>query len=88
MLIGAMVCAGGMWHLRRWALFLSWFIAGVIFAVGCLGARFAWSFWLLKEPSLGERVAAVLAPRVSLTVILPVVWLFYFTRQGVKALFE
>ena len=86
-LISAILCAWGMWHMRRWALRLSWFIAIAILAVGCFGVRFAWSFWLLKEPRLGERIMALLDPQISLTVILPIIWLFYFTRERVKALF-
>ena len=86
-LISAILCAWGMWHMRRWALRLSLCIAIAIFVVGCFGAHFAWGFWLFKEPRLGERIMALLDPQISLTVILPILWLFYFTQQRVKVLF-
>lgn len=86
--ISTILCAWGMWHMRRWALRLSWLIAIVIFVAGCFGVRFAWGFWLFKEPRLAERIMAVLDLQISLTVIFPIIWLFYFTQQRVKALFS
>lgn len=87
-LIGVLLCAWGLLCLRRWALWLSWALALGVLGLGCFGVWFAWSFWLSEEPTLVDRVKAVLNPQVSLTVLCPILWLIYFTRAKIRAQFQ
>lgn len=86
-LIGVLFCAWGLWCLRRWALWLSWVLALGTLGLGGFGVWFAWSFWFFEEPTLVDRVKAVLNPQVSLTVLCPILWLIYFTRAKIRAQF-
>jgi hypothetical protein len=38
-------------------------------------SHFAWTFWLFQEPTMAERIHAVLRPQVSLFVVVPILWL-------------
>lgn len=93
-IIGAIVfaasvlCAWGMWRMRRWALKLSWFIALAVFVCGCYGVYFMWTFWMSGEPTLWDRIKSVLHPLVVMHFVLPVFWLIYFTRPNVKGQFK
>jgi hypothetical protein len=86
-LIGAGASVRGMWRFRRWALRLSWALAAAAFAVGCYWAHFAWTFWLFQEPTVWDRVRAVLNPLILLWLGGPLAWLVYFTRPAVTARF-
>lgn len=86
-LIGVGAGVWGMWRLRRWALRLSWALAAAAFAVGCYWAHFAWTFWLFQEPTIWDRVRAVLNPLILLWLGAPAAWLVYFTRPMVTARF-
>jgi hypothetical protein len=80
-------CFVGLWKSKRWALWLSWALAATALVWGCTLIHFAWTFWLFSEPTLTERIANVLHPRVSVFVIFPVAWLVYFTRPKIRTLF-
>ena len=82
-LIGVGASVWGLWRLRRWALRLSWALAAAAFAVGCYWAHFAWTFWLFQEPTIWDRVRAVLNPLILLWLGAPAAWLWYFTRPYV-----
>lgn len=86
-LIGVGAGVWGMWRLRRWALRLSWALAAAAFAVGCYWVHFAWTFWLFQEPTIWDRVRAVLNPLILLWLGAPTAWLVYFTRPMVTARF-
>lgn len=85
--IAVIVCFSGLWRSKRWALWLSGVLAVAALAWGCYLIHFVWTFWLFAAPTLKERIADVLDPRVSVFVVFPVVWLFYFSRPKVRALF-
>ena len=87
-LIGTLVSVYGMWRYQRWALMLSRVLAGVAFLFGCYVAQFAWTFWLFQEPTLQDRMLAVLRPQVSLFLIVPVLWVVFSLFQGIKAKFQ
>ncbi|MFH0985565.1 MAG: hypothetical protein V1882_08520 [Candidatus Omnitrophota bacterium] len=80
-------CFIGLWKSKRWALWLSWVLAAAAFIWGCYLIHFVWTFWIFAAPTLMERIGNVLNPRVSVFVVFPAVWLFYFTRAKVRALF-
>jgi hypothetical protein len=77
----------GTLEVKRWALWLSWVLAAAAFVWGSYLVHFVWTFWIFAAPTLMERIGNVLHPRVSVFVIFPAVWLFYFTRGKVRALF-
>ena len=81
------LCFVGLWKSKRWALWLSWGLAAVALVWGCYLIHFVWTFWLFSSPTLMERIAQVLHPRVSVFVIFPAVWLIYFTRPKVRDFF-
>ena len=85
--IAVVVCFVGLWKSKRWALWFSWGLALAALVWGCYLIHFVWTFWLFASPTLSERIANVLHPRVSVFVIFPVAWLIYFTRSKVRALF-
>lgn len=87
-LIGVAFCSWGMWRLRRWALWLSWVLALWALGFGCFGVWFAWSFWFFQEPTLVDRVKAVLHPQITLRLLCPILWLLYFTRAKIRAQFQ
>jgi len=80
-------CFVGLWKARRWALWLSWALAVAALAWGGYLIHFVWTFWIFAAPTLKEQIVNVLNPRVSVFVIFPAVWLVYFTRPKVRALF-
>ena len=86
-LIGVGTSVWGMWRFRRWALRVSWLLATAAFALGCYWAHFAWTFWLFQDPTLWDRVRAVLNPLILLWLGGPVAWLVYFTRRYVTGRF-
>jgi hypothetical protein len=77
----------GMWHLKRWALILSWVLAGCALALGLYWVHFAWTFWLFDEPTFLDRVRAELNPIILLWWVTPSAWLWYFTRPSVTTHF-
>lgn len=85
--IASVACFAGLWRSKRWALWLSWALAAVALVWGCYLIHFVWTFWLFTAPTLAERIGNVLHPRVSVFVIFPVVWLLYFTRPKIRAMF-
>ena len=85
--IAVVTCFIGLWRSKRWALWLSWVLAVAALVWGCYLAHFVWTFWLFTSPTLMERIANVLHPRVSIFVIFPMAWLIYFTRPKIRALF-
>jgi len=86
--IAIIACFAGLWKSKRWALWLSWGLAAAALVWGCYLSHFVWTFWLFSAPTLTERITNVLHPRVSVFVIFPAVWLIYFTRSKVRALFK
>lgn len=80
-------CAG-MWKSKKWALYLSWFLASVAFGFGCYMAHFAWTFWLFKEPTLMERIRAVLHPSVSSYLAIPLLWFLFTLRHRFRSAFK
>ena len=86
-LTGVGASVWGMWRFQRWALCLSWALAAAAFAVGCYWAHFAWTFWLFQDPTLWDRIRAVLNPLILLWLGGPVAWLVYFTRRHVTGRF-
>lgn len=85
--IAIIACFVGLWKSRRWALGLSWGLAAAALVWGCYLIHFVWMFWLFESPTLMERIANVLHPRVSVFVIFPAAWLIYFTRSKIRELF-
>lgn len=87
-LIGVGTSVWGMWRFHRWALRVSWLLAAAAFAVGCYWAHFAWTFWLFQDPTLWDRIRAVLNPLILLWLGGPLAWLAFFIRRDVIARFE
>ena len=85
--IAMILCFWGLCTLKRWAPLLS-----LVLALAALGwsfqlVRFVWTFWIFQEPTLLDRVANELHPRVSVFFLFPAFWLFYFTRPKIRAFF-
>ncbi|MFZ5802027.1 MAG: hypothetical protein ACOY3K_02795 [Candidatus Omnitrophota bacterium] len=75
------LAVAGMWQGRAVAKNLGRALALGAFGFGCWMAHFAWTFWIFKEPSLADRVLAVLHPRVLLFLVLPAAWLVWSFRR-------
>ena len=86
-LIGVGTSVWGMWRFRRWALRLSRILAAAALLIGGYWAHFAWTFWLFQEPTLWDRVRAVLNPLILLWLGGPLAWLAHFTRREVASWF-
>ena len=78
----------GLWRMQKWALKLSWALAVWAFGFGCYIAHFRWTFWLFITPTFQDRLLAVLDPRASLFVVVPLFWMIYFTRPSTRRLFN
>ncbi|HOW58864.1 MAG TPA: hypothetical protein PLO78_03960 [Candidatus Omnitrophota bacterium] len=78
----------GMWQSKKWALRLSWFLATIVFGLGCYIAQFAWTFWLFQEPTLMDRIRSVLHPGVSLYLIIPLLWFSFTLRAAFRSQFR
>lgn len=84
-LAGLAAAAHGLWRERMWALWLGRVLAAAAFAFGVYLVHFAWTFWLFEEPTLEDRIGAVLRPQVSIFAVIPVLWLimsFNFKKKG------
>lgn len=74
----------GMWFLKRWALLLSFLIALIFFGFGCFGVWFGLYFYPNDLPPFSYRLwHAVASPFVLPFLVLPVLWIIYFTRPKV-----
>ena len=82
------VCGWGLWGRNRWGLTFSYVLALGTLGFGGWGAHFAWTFWIVQEPTLADRIKSVLQPQISLLIVVPLVWLGYFTRPSVRAHFQ
>ena len=82
--IAVLASGFGLWRMRAWALMLSWLIAVFAFGFGCYMTHFRWTFWLFQTPTLLDKILAVLDPRTSLFIVVPVLWLIYSTRAQVR----
>lgn len=87
-LIGSLGSVYGMWRYQRWALVLSRVLAGAAFLFGCYVAHFAWTFWLFQEPTLRDRIFAVLRPQISLFLVGPILWMILSVLPNVKEKFH
>ena len=83
-----LICVGGLWKAKRWALKLSLVLALAALGLAAYLVHFVWTFWIFEKPTLLKRILDELHPRVSLFWIFPLVWLFYFTRPKVKEQFK
>ncbi len=86
--IAVLVSSFGLWRMRTWALKLSWVLAVAAFAFGCYITHFRWTFWLFQEPTLLDRILAVLDPRASFYLAVPILWLAYSVRTQVRNSFK
>ncbi len=86
--IAVLVSGFGLWRQRAWALKLSWVLAVSAFGFGCYIAHFRWTFWLFQQPTLKDKILAVLDPRASLYIVVPALWLLYSTRAQVRNSFK
>ncbi len=77
----------GVWTLKRWGWILSLLLGAIALGFGFYAAHFSWNFWLFQEPTIADRFAAVLRPQVSLFLVVPSAWLFYFWKPGTRRLF-
>ena len=89
-LIGVVFSAWGMWRLNRLALWISYLLAAASFGFGVYMTHFRWTFWLWKEPTYADRVAAVTLqnPEGVLLLGFSVFWVLFFTRPKNSALFH
>jgi len=78
----------GMWQGKRRAFLLSRILAAIMFGFGCWAAHFAWTFWLFQEPTLAERILAVVSPGISAYWAGPAVWLLLSFLPKVRAQFK
>ena len=83
-----LICMGGLWRAKRWALKLSLVLAFATLGLAAYFVHFVWTFWIFQKPTLLDRILDELHPRVSLFWIFPGVWLFYFTRPKVREQFK
>ncbi|HRK62243.1 MAG TPA: hypothetical protein PLY88_06845 [Candidatus Omnitrophota bacterium] len=81
------ICVWGLLRLKKWAYILSFVFAGLGLGLGAYLAHFAWTFWIFKEPTLAEKVLAVIHPRISVFTLAPALWLGYFLKSSVRARF-
>lgn len=81
-------CFWGLWRSRAWALGLSYVLALAALAWGGFLVHFVLTFWIFDEPTVWESLVNVLHPRVSVFVLFPLIWLFYFSRAPVRAVFK
>ena len=86
-LAAAVISFFGLWHLKRWALVLSRFVAVAAMGFGGYLVHFAWTFWIFQTPTLTDRILAVLRPQVSLLLIMPLLWLVLSFLPVVKKFF-
>ncbi len=74
MLVAAVI---GMWKEHGWAVWTGRTLAAMALVFGVYLAHFVWTFWIFQEPTLRDRVLAVLQPRVSFYILFPVLWLLF-----------
>ena len=84
-LIAALI---GMWQGRTGALRLSRVLAVVLFGFGCWAANFAWTFWLFEEPTLRDRILAVVHPQISIYWAGPVIWFLLSALPRIREQFR
>lgn len=83
-----LLCGWGLWYGKVWALRLSYVLALAGFGLGIYFVHFAWTFWIFKQPSLADRILAVLNLRIFIFTLIPVVWGVFFTRANVRSYFQ
>lgn len=81
---GVICCFVGLWHAKLWAWWLGLILAVAALALGLYFLNFAWTFWIFKEPSILDRIFAVLHPRVLIFTLFPLIWIGYFIRPRIK----
>jgi len=81
------ICVWGLLKLKKWAYYLSFAFVALGLGLGAYLLHFAWTFWLFKEPTLAEKLIAVLHPRISVFTAVPAVWLVYFFNSAVRRRF-
>ncbi len=81
------ICVWGLLRLKKWAYILSFIFAALGLGLGIYLVHFAWTFWIFKEPTVLERIGAVLHPRISVFAAVPTAWLFYFSSPRVRPRF-
>ncbi len=82
------LCGWGLWNQRKWAYWLSLFIALAGLGLGLYFVHFSWTFWIFKEPSLLDRLSAVLNPRIFIFMAIPAAWLVLFIKPRTKTFFQ
>ncbi|MBF0254813.1 MAG: hypothetical protein HQL11_06810 [Candidatus Omnitrophica bacterium] len=87
-LVLAAPTAWGMIRMKRWSLVVSYGLAAAVLVLGCYAARFAWTFWIFREPSLGDRIRSVMEIRTLFLLLAPSLWLAYFLRPAVRRNFK
>lgn len=83
-----MACGWGLSCQKRWAYWLSLVLAAACLGLGLYFVHFAWTFWIFKQPSLADRILAVLNLRIFIFTLIPVVWGVFFTRANVRSYFQ
>ena len=86
--IAVLVSGFGLWRMRAWALKLSWVLSAAAVVFGCYIMHFRWTFWLFQQPTLSDKILAVLDPRSSLYLAVPILWLLYSVRAQVRNSFK
>ncbi len=77
-----------LWKGKKDALLLSRFLACIMFGFGCWAAHFAWTFWIFQEPTLTDRILAVVNPQISIYLVGPVIWLLLSYLPGIREQFK
>lgn len=81
------LCVWGLLRLKKWAYILSFVLAALGLGLGVYLVHFAWTFWIFKEPTLAEKVLAVIHPRISVFALAPALWLSYFLNPRIRPRF-
>ncbi len=87
-MIATAACLWGLWRLRRWALNLSFVLLLLAFGWGVYFVHFVWTFWIFQEPTVKDRILNALNPQVSVFIIFPLLWAFYFSRSAAREQFQ
>ena len=86
---GMIFSALGMWRFKKWALQLSFSVIFFFLFLGCWLEYLVWDMRVLfPDTTLGGVLLELLNPRISMFVIIPIIWFSYFLRPSVRKEFQ